>query len=430
MPLNRFFTLLVVASTFALSCSADQSQPSGRQVVIPSVEVVEARYGTLPLEERLSGTVVADNQVDVYPEMSGVIEQVLVKNGDVVKRGQILVKIRDTEMRERLKQAQAGLQIAQARSEQAQAALSQIQAQYERAKTLSDRNLSSQAEMDNITAQLSSARANASLATAQVVQANSELEQANVNLARTVVRSPVDGLAGQRQVEPGQLVSGNTRIVTVGNPSSVRVTMVLTERMMSYIKEGMNAQITSPSYPDSSLMAEIARISPFLDPLSRTTTAEIDISNKSRFLIPGMFVAVDVFYGESENATLIPNSAVYQHPRTGIIGVYVAKSLGTEVKPQESVDASSPPPLSEPTPVEFVEIKVLAKGRNVSGVSGINSGSWIVTVGQNLLAGGAKEARVRTTGWDRILGLQALNEEDLLKSVINGSAAKSAAPSM
>jgi HlyD family secretion protein len=387
-------------------------------MVTPAVEAIQARIGSLPLEERLSGTVVADNQVEIYSEVSGVVEQVLVRNGDTVQRGQALLRIRDTELRERLKQAEAGLQIAQARTEQAEASLVQLKAQFDRAKSLADRNMSSQAEVDNITAELASAQANVSLANAQVAQAKSAVDEANMNLSRTVIRSPVNGLVGQRGLEPGQLISPNTRLFIVGNPNNLRITTIITERMMMYIKEGMKVEVSNPSVPDSVVSATISRISPFLDPVTHTTTAEIDINNTGGFLLPGMFATVDVFYGQSLSATLVPNSAIYRHPLTGIEGVYVARSIGSEIQPVTDVDATAPPPLTDATPVEFVEINVLAKGREVSGISGIQGGTWVVSVGQNLLAGGAREARVRTVAWDRIIELQMLTEEDLMRSVL------------
>lgn len=420
--IKAWTAILVGAAIISGGCSSSTSEETqGRNMVTPAVEAIEARFGSLPLEDRISGTVIADNQVDIYAEANGIVEQVLVQNGDRVTRGQALLRIRDTELRERIKQSQAGLEIAKARQEQAEANLAQLQSQYDRAKSLADRNLSSQAEIDNITAQLTSAKASMSLAIAEVNQAQSELDEAQVNLSRTVIRSPVAGLVGHRMVEPGQLITGNSRLFIVGDPQNVRVNIVLTERMMSYISEGMNVEISNQAYPDTVVRATISRISPFLDPVTHTTTAEIDINNETRFLIPGMFVAVDVFYGQSQNATLVPNSAVYRHPLTGIEGVYVARSIGTELQPVNEIDASAPPPLTEPTPVEFVEVKVLAKGRQMSGISGVSSGVWIVTVGQNILAGGATEARVRTVGWDRIMNLQNLTEEDVLNSVMNGN---------
>jgi len=105
----------------------------------------------------------------------------------------------------------------------------------------------------------------------------------------------------------------------------------------------------------------------------------------------------------------------------------VARSIGSEIQPVTDFDASAPPPLTDATPVEFIEINVLAKGREVSGISGIQGGTWVVSVGQNLLAGGAREARVRTVAWDRIIELQLLTEEDLLRSVLRENTDRAAA---
>jgi HlyD family secretion protein len=72
--------------------------------VIPAVEALQARQGSLPLTERLTGVVKAGNQVAIYPEINAVITEVLVKNGQVVDRGQPLVRLRDKEFREQRKQ--------------------------------------------------------------------------------------------------------------------------------------------------------------------------------------------------------------------------------------------------------------------------------------------------------------------------------------
>lgn len=420
MMTKRFFqhSILFVIACFTACTSNNQNQNFRGNAVIPSIEAVQARFGSLPLEERFSGTVIAENQVDVYPEVSGVVDRVVVQNGDRVSRGQPLLYLRDADRRERLNHAQAGLDVAKARVEQAEASYLQTETQHNRIRTLADQQLTSQAEMDNSTAQLAQARANLSLAQAQMSQAASLVEEEQLNVSRTAVRSPVDGLVGQRMAEPGQLINTNSRLFTVGNPGKVRISIVLAERVMGYIRENMSVRISSTALGDSVISGSITRISPFLDPVTHTTTADIEISNPGRALIPGMFVSVDVLYGESENAVLVPNSAVYRHPLTGLEGVYVATSLGTEIAPVTDVAADGPPVLTEATPVEFVEVKILAKGREMSGVTGINGGAWVTTVGQNLLAGGAGQARVRTVTWDRILGLQSLTEEGFLEQVI------------
>src|SRR5690606_15904997 len=99
------------ATLLTAACSQEGSGPSPRgwnrqNDRIPAVEAVEVVLGTLPLEERLSGSVRARNQTEIYPEISGRIVEVLVSDGDHVEAGDVLVRLQDTDYRERLRQAE------------------------------------------------------------------------------------------------------------------------------------------------------------------------------------------------------------------------------------------------------------------------------------------------------------------------------------
>src|SRR5690625_5155753 len=99
-----------------------------------------------------------------------------------------------------------------------------------------------------------------------------------------------------------------------------------------------------------------------------------------------MFVTVDVFYGESEEATLVPLSAIYTKPQSGEMGIYVATSVGMEPEILQDLDGEeNSSNLSNPTDVEFIPIQIIARGRDAAGVTGIRSGDWVVTAGQNLI---------------------------------------------
>lgn len=405
----------------ACSGSSGQDKKAGpTQNTIPAVEAVQAKYGSLPLSERLSGTVIAKNQVELYPEISGKIAEVLVQNGQEVKKGQPLVKIQDNQYQQQVKQANAGLRINNARLKQAKAQLNELQARYKRTKKLAEKELSSDMEMETLEAQMESARADVELAEAQVEQSQSNLKESQDMLAKTVIKAPVSGKVGQRNAEVGMQVSPSTQVFTIGDLKKLRVEVVLTENMLQHVEVGQSVRIYAGQQTDDPkiLNAKLSRISPFLNTTTRSTEAEIDVQNRENLLRPGMFVPVDVLYGESEKATLIPTSALYTNPQTGEQGVYVATSLGMEVEPAESIDPDNPPPLTDAIEVQFQPINVLARGRMQLGISGIDPGKWIVTVGQDLLSGGRGQARVRAISWDRILALQGLQRQDLLRSVL------------
>lgn len=405
-------------------CSGSGEESNGRGGgVVPAVEIVQAQFGGLPMEERLNGIVRASNQVDIYPRISAPIEEIFVRNGDQVRQGDPLVRLRDLEYRERLRQAEASLRISEAQRRQAEAALGEIRSELRRARVLAERELSSELEMEQLEARLESAEASLELAEAQVEQARSNVSEQNEALSQTMVRSPVDGTVGQRSAEIGMQVNSNSRLFTVGDLSQSRITVNLTERMLGYIRAGHTARIFSENMPDTVLVSEISRISPFLGAGNFSTEAEIDIENPDGLLLPGMFVTVDILYGESEQTTVIPLSAIFRNPQTGITGVYRASSFGLEASLLSELDQGNDiRELSNPTDIEFVPVEVIARGRDAAGVTGIRSGDWVVTVGHNLLMRDNSEtARVRPSSWNTIMEMQRLRPQDLLREIMNES---------
>lgn len=420
------FSLILLGAT---ACGGETSEqqdgpPEGSLANIPAVEAVQARFGSLPLSERLSGTVIAKNQVQLYPEISGRISEVVVQNGEKVSKGDPLARIDDRQFSEQVQQAEAGLSISRAQLKQAQSRLNELEAQYKRTKSLSEKELTSDLEMERIEAQMQSARADVELAEARVKQAESTLQEQKDQLSKTVVRAPITGTVGQRNAEIGMQVSSSTRLFTIGDLDQLRVEVVLTENMLNNVNVGQTARIYVGGGSDISnasnvITAELSRISPFLNNVTRSTEAEIDVENRNNLLRPGMFVAVDILYGESSQATLIPSSALYTNPNTGDEGVFIATTLGSEVEAIEPDSSGEPAALTQPIDVEFRKIDVIAEGRMEVGVSGIEPGSWIITVGQNLLSQGRNQARVRTSTWERILTLQGLQRQDLLQQVLD-----------
>jgi multidrug efflux pump subunit AcrA (membrane-fusion protein) len=153
-------TLAVIGVAILQSCGSEENNSGEFNEVLPAVEAVEAQFGSLPLEERLNGIVRAANQVDIYPEISAPIEQVFVQNGDQVEAGDILIQLRDSEYRERLRQAEANLRISVAQEKQALAALGEVEAEIKRTRVLAERDVASDLELEQLEAQFESAEAN------------------------------------------------------------------------------------------------------------------------------------------------------------------------------------------------------------------------------------------------------------------------------
>lgn len=411
-----FTVVLMSAGLLLLSCSAESgSSENISDRLVPAVEAVQARYGSLPLTQRLSGVVKAKNQVSIYPEISAVISEVLVANGDAVKKGQPLVRLRDKEFRERLKQANANYQITTAQLRQAEAQMKEIEAELKRVESLAEKGLASPSELETAQTRAVSAEADVELAKARVEQAQATVDEREEALSQTVIRAPVTSSVGNRNAEVGMLVSGSTRLFTLGQLDNVRVEVVVTDHMLNYIKEGQRCEIFVIS--SGPLSAPLSRISPFLHPITHSTDAEIDIANPDGHLKPGMFVTVDIFYGESEQATLIPLSALYENPTTGATGIYVTTAT-LDREPVGKMSGDQSIAFTDPVAFEFVAVDVIAKGRMEAGIRGVEEGDWVVTLGQNLLGGESGTARVRPVRWDWVAQLQRLQREDLMEDVI------------
>lgn len=410
-----YFSFLAV-TPFACSKDTDPAEVKSNKP-IPAIGGGASQAGKFALTQRLSGVVRAKNQVAIYPEISAVITDALVTNGESVVKGQELIRLRDKEFRERLKQATASYQIAIAQRKQAEAQLKEIESELHRMQTLAEKQLASAAELETMQTRAVGASASVELAIARVEQAQANVEEQQENLSQTVIRAPIAGSIGNRNAEVGMLVNQSTRLFTIGQLDNVRVDVVLTDRMLNYIEEGNEVKFLPPTMGGGPSSAPVARISPFLHPVTHSTDAEIDLPNPDRSLKPGMFVTVDIFYGESEQATLVPLSALYEHPIKGVTGVWVTTE-GMNREPVGRLGSTQAMALTEPMPFKFVPVEIIARGRMEAGVVGIEKDSWVVTLGQHLLSEEAPTARVRPVNWGWVEQLQNLQKEDLMQALM------------
>ncbi len=416
MKIHRVVWFLAAAAILT-GCSSENKGTSQTEAPIPVVEAVKSSHGTLPLTERLTGVVKAKNQVAIYPEISAPITKVYVKNGEYVERGQPLIRLRDKLLRKQLQQTRAAYQIAVAQARQAEAQLKEIRAELKRTRSLAEKDLASPAELEAVETRAVSAEADLELARARIEQAKANVGEKEEALSKTVVRAPVSGYVGSRDAEVGMLVSGNTRLFTLGRLDEIEVEVILTDRMLNYIKTGQRVEVFKQDAPMEPINGSVSRISPFLNQVTHTTEAEIDLSNPGKELKPGMFAAVDIHYGESEKATLVPLSTLYENPATGITGVYLTRDpLSPEASP-DSADIMNIS-LTEPRNFEFTEIKVIARGRMEAGVDGIEPGLWVISLGQDLIGADSGKAKVRPVNHEWVHHLQKLQRQDLLREVM------------
>lgn len=422
--------ILILSAISALavlmaSCSENDARNDTEFNEVVTVEAVELRSGSLPLIHSTTGEMRARNQVDIYPEINANITRVWVNDGDRVSEGDTLVKLRDDQIREQLNQAQHDLEISRAQLRQSEANLRRLEAQFRRVSELAERELESELELETLQADIDAAEASVDLARSQMQRAASQVEEQRSNLDNTVVKAPISGMVGNRDAEVGQRVGNDDRIFQIGDVENMRLYVMLTESMSNVIKSGDRAEIHSSSTETNPVEATVARISPFLDPVTHSTIAQLELAENTTNLQAGMFVTVDIFYGETEEATLIPKTAVYEHPVENRSGVYVADMAQTEREFEVSDDdQQSPQRTSDPVSVEFLPIEIIAEGRGMAGVSGLEGvgpNQWVVTIGQHQLAEwDSEQAYVRMADWDHVMDLQSRQVRDM-ENIIFGN---------
>lgn len=414
------FAAVALALALTAGCTAGEAPDPADEdeaTAVPLVETLAARRGALPLEQRVSGIVRAENQVLIRPEIEAPIVEVYVRTGEAVKRGQPLVRLLDDTAREQLRQAEAAVRFAEATAVGTQARVSQLEAQVVRTRALAGQQLVSDQQVEVEEAELAAEQAAAAEDAARVEQARATVEERRSTIDKTILRAPIAGHVGRREAEVGMLAQPGTPLFVLGNLDELIVEVPLTERMLADLDEGTPVLVSSPALGDEMIPAKLSRVSPFLAQGSFSTLGEIDLNNAGGRLRPGMFVTVDLLYGQSEQATLVPTTALWENPQTDRQGLFIV-DLPRDLAPHLSDPATSE---QSPTPrsVVFREVQVVAEGRGVAGVRGVEEGEWVVAVGQHLLSiGDPSTARVRLTSWDRVLELQGLQREDLLRDFL------------
>jgi|KBSSwiStaDraftv2_1062776.scaffolds.fasta_scaffold34404_4 HlyD family secretion protein len=286
-----------------------------------TVEVASVKRGDMIESLTVVGNLIGAATVEAVPKVSGRLDEVSVRLGDRVRRGQTLAKVEDREIAEQVKQAQASFDVSAATIRQREADLRLAQTNLDRSKNLFDRQLIPKQTYDDTDARYQAAAAQLDLAKAQYQQAQARLDELKINLQNTVIASPVSGFVGKRALDPGAWVTPNSSFISVVDIGVVRLVANVVERDLGRINSGMKADVLVDAYPGEHFVGRIAHIAPVLDPATRTAQIEVEIDNGSFRLKPGMYAKVSFVIEHKANVLVVPANAVIDSQ--GKKGVYV-----------------------------------------------------------------------------------------------------------
>lgn len=291
----------------------------------------------------LSTSVVeAEQSVDIYARVTGIVTRVNVEEGENVREGALLCGLEEEELR---------LTESKARAE-----MEKLKADFERTQTLMGKGIATETDLNN--------------ARYAYEQAEIGWKQAKTNLEFTQVKSTINGIVSRRLVRLGQKVDPSVLLYSLFNPRSLVVNVFVPEsdyfsKIASRI-QNIRAIITSESLPGVTIEGGIKRVSPVVDPQTNTIKVTINYDDPRNILRPGMYVRVQLITDTRENAILVPKTAIlFDNNRQYIFLVRDGKAVRLNLEAGYS-DTT-----------------------HVQALSGVQIGDTVVVVGQNGLKDGS-----------------------------------------
>ncbi|MDO8288079.1 MAG: efflux RND transporter periplasmic adaptor subunit [Parvibaculum sp.] len=271
--------------------------------------------GDLKVIVTATGTVEPETSVTVGSEISGRIEKVLADYNDEVKKGQVLVEIDTTSLKNALAKSDATLDESRATLLQYEATRIETAAKWKRYKSLIQTNAISQLDLDSALADLKRAEANYVGGQARV-KANEAARAADETaLSKAVIRSPIDGVVIERNIEPGQTVAATfetpTLFTLADDLRRMELQVNVDEADVGQVRDGQLATFTVDAYPNRLFQAKIKKLR-----FASTTTSNVvsyvavlEIDNSDMTLRPGMTATAEIVTVERKNVLLVPNGA-------------------------------------------------------------------------------------------------------------------------
>lgn len=297
-------------------------------------ELATIDRGTVEKSISSTGSVAALVTVDVGSQISGQISELKVDFNSQVKKGDLLAVIDPQTYQQRVASAEADMAVAyanlgtqQANLRKAQTTLEQNRRDYERSKQLAESKLISQSALEDSRKALELSESDVTIAQAQIKNAEasvqtrkSSLEQARIDLSRTQIRSPIDGVVIQRAVDLGQTVAASLQAPVLfkiaQDLSQIRIEAKVDEADIGSIKDGDPATFAVDAFPDQQFRGEVAQVRLASTTVQNVVTYSVMIqaANPRQMLIPGMTANVRIVTDRRDNVLRVPNDAARFQP--------------------------------------------------------------------------------------------------------------------
>jgi membrane fusion protein (multidrug efflux system) len=316
---------------------AEDGEGDDEEEAVP-VEIAQLLRGPIESVLRSSANLEAENHVQVFSQASRLVRELLVEEGDLVRRDQVLVRLQDDEQRNALTKVRG--QLDRARRE------------YERKQRLFDEQLIAEQEFND--------------ATHEIDQLQISLADAERELGYTEVRAPIEGTVTSRLVKLGDQISPGQHLFDIVDFDTIVARIYVPEKNLSLLRAGQPARILAQALKGHEYDGVVKRIAPVVDAKSGTVKVTVAVGRQPG-LLPGMYVDVDLVTATHRDAVLVPKRAlVYDDDE-----MFVYRLAAENRVERVSVEA------------------VLADRNHVEPSAGLAEGDRVVIAGQAGLKDGA-----------------------------------------
>jgi HlyD family secretion protein len=296
---------------------------------VPRVTTAKVEKLDLISKVTANGKIQAQRKVDMSALVMGQIVNLAVKEGDHVKRGQLLLQIDRAQLAAQAQGREASLTAMQHDLEGAKATAAQAEFDYERAKQNFQGHILAEADYQKAKSTLETAKANLAATEARMNSTMADLAASRDSLSKTTVTAPLDGVVTSLPIKEGEVTvigtmnNAGTQLLTISDMASVEAVMMVDETSMPQVKVGQRANLTIDAYPNKKFEGTVTEVGsspiPKTDPDLLTLVAnseainfkvKIRIDDPPETIRPGFSVTADIVTGRRDAATAIPIQAL------------------------------------------------------------------------------------------------------------------------
>ena len=294
----------------------------GNKEEIISVQTEKVEKRTITQTVAATGKINPEFKVVITPEVTGEIVELPVKEGDFVKKGQLLIRIKGDQYQAQKQRLEANLQSAQANLKMREAELTKVESDYKRVVELHNKGLASDSELESSKSNYLSTKASYEAAEANVLQSKASLRETLETLYKTTITSPMDGIVTKLNVELGERVLGSgfsqgTDIMTVSDLRNIEAVVEVDENDVVLVSIGDTATVQVDAFKDQEFVGVVSEIGNSANTSGLGTQNEvvnfevkIKLIDPKNTLRPGMSCTSDIQTETIQNVLSVPIQSV------------------------------------------------------------------------------------------------------------------------